>query len=69
MRTKKAKTVREVAAAAIKRGKTNAEVLVLVKKAHPYSAISTATVNWQRNEMRKTLSMIPNDREARRKRG
>lgn len=65
----KTKTVAQIAIAGLKRGKTNADVLASVRKAHPHSTISLATVNWYRNRLRdKKGTKIASDRETRRKR-
>lgn len=61
------KTVREVLIACFKRGKTNAEAHAEMRRKHPYSTMSLATVNWFRNKLRSDGLTIPNEREARTK--
>jgi hypothetical protein len=58
---------REVIIAAIKRGATNEEALTTAVKKHPRTTISPATVNYLRNQLRKTHpKTVKSDREARR---
>jgi hypothetical protein len=52
-------------AGAFKRKRDNAEVLAAVLKAHPYSKMTLATVNWYRNKMRKTDDSIPSEHSLR----
>ena len=68
-KSKKPRTIAETITAALKRGKTNAEVLARVKKDHPHADTSLATVNWYRNRLRQAGTKLPTDREARRKKG
>ena len=64
---KKGPKVGEVAMEAIKAGKTNEEALAAVQKAIPGSKTSLASINWYRNNMRKTDKSIPTSRELRKK--
>jgi hypothetical protein len=59
------KTTLEIMAGAFKRKRDNAEVLAAVLKAHPYSKMTLATVNWYRNKMRKTDDSIPSEHSLR----
>jgi hypothetical protein len=55
----------KILAAAFKRKRNNAQALAAVVKAHPYSKMTLATVNWYRNKMRRTDASIPLERELR----
>jgi hypothetical protein len=65
---KKTKTVNQIIAAGVKRGQTNPEILKAVVKAHPYTTMSLATVNWTRNQLRKLNPNLPSNRNATAKR-
>jgi len=58
-------TVREIIIASIRRGKSNAAALAAVKRKHPYSKITLPTINWHRNQLRRTDRAIKNDRSCR----
>jgi anaerobic glycerol-3-phosphate dehydrogenase len=60
-------TMTQILKSAIKRGKSNAEALAEAKKEHPYSKMSEATVNYLRNQLRRTDKKIQSDRAAKRK--
>ena len=61
------KSAPETVIAALKRGKTNAEALAAVKRAHPYSTMSLPTVNWYRNRLRGDGAKILSERDCKRK--
>jgi len=68
-RKKKTRTVREIIIASLKCGRINAEVLTAVKKVHPRTTYSLASINWYRNRLRSEEGMtIPSERECRRRR-
>lgn len=56
-----------VIARALKRGKTNAEVLEAVRKHFPHSALTLPTINYHRNQLRRQFPQIPSEREAKRR--
>lgn len=47
-------TMHELVKKAIKSGKSNTDALEFAKREHPYSKMTLATVNYLRNQMRKT---------------
>jgi len=54
--------------AGLRTGLTNEEILAAVRKKHPKSEMTLATINYLRNQIRKTDKTVPNNRVARRKR-
>jgi hypothetical protein len=64
-------TPRETIEAALRRRLCNADVLARVRKKHPRSTVSLATVNYFRNRLRAKPAgkAIPTEREARKGRG
>lgn len=59
-------SVRELTIWGIHSGKTNVEIVTLVLKKHPHSAITAATVNYTRNQVRRGDKSVKSDRQARR---
>lgn len=59
--------VQDTIAKHLKVGRTNAEVLDNVRAIHPHTKLSLATINWHRNQLRRTNKKIPSDRQARRR--
>lgn len=53
-----------LATAAIKRGKTNQEALAAVRKHYPSTRLSLATINYYRNNIRRTFAEVKSDREC-----
>lgn len=66
-RAKRTKTVEAVLLSAMKRGATNAQAKDAVIRVHPHSKIGRSTVNWYRNQFRKTDKTIPSERDANRR--
>lgn len=66
MTTKRKRTARELTIWGIHRGMTNADIAARVKKDHPRSPITAATVNYVRNEIRKGDKSVKSDRAVRR---
>lgn len=56
-----------VAMEAIKAGMTNEEALEAVKKEFPDAKTSISSINWYRNNMRKTDKTIPTSRDLKKK--
>ena len=56
-----------IIAAALKRGRTNQEVLERIRKQFPNTTMTLPTVNYHRNQLRKLFPKIPSEREAQRK--
>lgn len=54
--------------AALKRGLSNAEALEAVRKHYPHTRLTLATVNYHRNQLRRTNSKIKSDRQASKRR-
>ena len=50
-------------------GKTNLEVLEIVRKQFPGASTSLGSVIWYRSKLRRTNPSVPTDRQAREKRG
>jgi len=63
------KNSREIIIAAIKRGRSNEEALAAARKKFPNTTTTLATVNWIRNQVRKTHPAVKSDRAARQSRG
>jgi hypothetical protein len=59
------KTTLAILEAQFKRKRNNAAALAAVKKAHPYSKMTLATVNWYRNKFRRDGMKIPMEHELR----
>jgi hypothetical protein len=57
-------TMHERIKTAIRKGLSNAEALAYAQAEHPYSEMTTATVNYMRNDMRKKDKKIPSNRDA-----
>jgi hypothetical protein len=58
-------TVNEMIHAALLRHKSNSEIQDSIRKAHPYSKVSIPTINFFRNQLRKSGKKILSDRECR----
>ena len=61
--------VGEYAETALKAGKTNLEVLEIVRKKFPGASTSLGSVSWYRSKLRRTDPSVPTERQAREKRG
>lgn len=59
------KTVAEMTKHLIRKGHGNVAVAREVRKKHPYSTITAATVNYVRNDLRKTDKSIKSDTAVR----
>jgi len=63
--TERWQSIGEVARKELQAGKTNAEVLEIVRKKFPGSSTSLASISWYRSKLRRTDPMVPTDRQAR----
>jgi hypothetical protein len=61
-------TIGDAAEDAIRRGRTNREVLELVRAKFPHGATSLESVAWYRSRLRRNGEDVPTDREAKAKR-
>lgn len=62
---KRIPTSREMIVKGLHEGKSNADIAARVKKTHPRSPVSAATVNYIRNEIRKGDKSMKSDRAVR----
>ena len=62
-------SIGEVAKRELKAGKSNLEVLEIVKKQFPGASTSLGSISWYRSKLRRTDPSVPTDRQAREKRG
>lgn len=62
-------TIGKAAREAIARGKTNAQVLDLVRAKFPHAQTTPASVAWYRSQMRRTDPRVPTDSQVRHKAG
>ncbi len=67
--TERWKSVGETARRELEAGKTNQEVLDLIKDKFPGASTSLASVSWYRSKLRRTDPSVPTDRQARETRG
>jgi hypothetical protein len=65
MKTKRPRTARELTIWGIHRGMSNAEIAARIKREHPRSPTTAATVNYIRNEIRKGDKSVKSDRAVR----
>ena len=63
------KSVGEMARRELEAGKTNQEVLDIVRKQFPGASTSLGSVSWYRSKLRRTNPTVPTDRQAREQRG
>ena len=63
------KSIGDVARREIEEGRTNVEVLEIVKKQFPGASTSLGSVSWYRSKLRRTNQSVPTDRQARENRG
>lgn len=59
-------SVRELVIWGLHHYRSNAEIVALCKRKHPNSTITAATVNYTRNQVRRTNKDIKSDRQAKR---
>lgn len=62
-------SIGKVAQRELKAGKTNLEVVDVVKKQFPGASTSSGSVSWYRSKLRRTDPSVPTDRQARERRG
>jgi Arc/MetJ-type ribon-helix-helix transcriptional regulator len=62
------KPIGELAQEQIKAGKTNQEVLEIVKGKYPGASTSLGSISWYRSKLRRTDPSVPTDRQAREQR-
>lgn len=62
-------TIGKVATDAIADGRTNAEVLDLVRARFPHARTTPSSVAWYRSQMRRDDPSVPTDAQARHERG
>lgn len=62
-------SIGELAGSEIQAGKTNQEVLEVVKRKFPGASTSLGSISWYRSKLRRTDQSIPTDRQARERRG
>lgn len=65
MTTKRIRTAREMTIWALHKGESNVAIVARVKKAHPHSTITAATVNYIRNQIRQDDKSMKSDRAVR----
>lgn len=58
-------SAREMTVAGIHKGKSNADIVAAIRKAHPRSTITAATVNYVRNQIRQGDKSVKSDRAVR----
>ena len=58
-------SVGELAKRELRKGKSNAEVLEIVRKEHPGASTSLGSISWYRSKLRRTDASVPTDRQAR----
>lgn len=63
--TERWKSVGDVAAREIRAGRTNQEVLEVVRQECPGAATSLASISWYRSKLRRDDPTLPTDRQAR----
>ena len=66
--SKRIRTARELVIWALHRNEDNATILARVKKAHPKSPMTLATINFIRNSVRKTDNTVASERALKRSR-
>lgn len=62
-------SIGKVAERELKAGKTNLEVVAIVRKKFPGASTSSGSVSWYRSKLRRTDPSVPTDRQAREQRG
>ncbi len=62
-------SIGEVARRELEAGKTNLEVVEIVRKQFPGASTSLGSVSWYRSKLRRTDLSVPTDRQARENRG
>lgn len=67
--TERWKSIGEIAKRELERGKTNQEILEIVKKKFPGASTSLGSISWYRSKLRRTDASVPTDRQAREERG
>lgn len=63
--TERWKTVGDTARREIEAGKTNDEVLEIVRKKFPGASTSLGSISWYRSKLRREDPKVPTDRQAR----
>ncbi len=67
--TERWKSIGEVAKREIEAGKTNQEVLDIVREQFRGASTSLGSISWYRSKLRRTDPSVPTDRQAREERG